>query len=73
MKLTLILVMCSGIHTVCLPPLDTQLIFNDWHSCALKGYEESLELMKGSEAEHINEGKLFVKFYCLEKIIEEDT
>ena len=35
--------------------------------------EESLELMRNSDIEQINESKLFVKFYCYEKLIEEDT
>ncbi len=73
MKLALVLVMCSGIHSVCLPPIDTGFIFDNWHSCALKGYEESLTLMKESESKHVNEAKLYVKFFCYETITEENT
>ena len=73
MKLALVLVMCSGIHSVCLPPIDTGFTFNTWQECSLKGYEESLELMRSSDPEQVNEAKLFVKFYCYEKITEEDT
>ena len=61
-------------HTAeCLPPIDTGFTFNTWQECSLKGYEESLELMRSSDIEQVNEAKLFVKFYCYEKITEEDT
>jgi len=73
MKLALVLVMCSNLHSVCLPPVETGLTFNTWQECSIKGYEESLDLMKNSDPKNVNEAELFVKFYCYDKLIEEDT
>ena len=73
MKLALVLVMCSNLHSVCLPPVETGLTFSTWKECSIKGYEESLDLMKNSDPKNVNEAELFVKFYCYDKLIEEDT
>ena len=37
------------------------------------GYQQSLEFLQTSRPEQVNKEQLYVKFVCLETIIEEDT
>ena len=56
-----------------MPPMYTGLMYNDWNDCMTAGYQQSLEFLQSSGPEQVNDAQLYVKFFCLETIIEEDT
>lgn len=73
MKLVLALIMCSATYSTCLPPIDTKKEFNNWYDCSIAGYQESLNLLQTSFFEEVNKHKLYVKFFCYDKLIQEGT
>ena len=73
MKLVLALIMCSAVNSTCLPPIDTKKEFDTWYDCSVAGYQESLDLLKESSFEEVNKHELYVKFFCYDKLTEEDT
>ena len=74
MEVVLVLFLCSSINKVCLEPIPYPKKFKDEYTCLLKGYSESIELLKNAGRENVNEHGLFYKFDCLEiEVEEEDT
>ena len=73
MKLSLILILCSALHSTCIPPMHTGLMYDNWNDCMVSGYQQSLEFLQSSGPEQVNDAQLYVKFVCLETTIEEDT
>ena len=73
MKLSLILILCSALHSTCMPPMHMGLMYSDWNDCMTAGYQQSLEFLQSSGPEQVNDAQLYVKFVCLETTIEEDT
>ena len=73
MKLVLALIMCSAVNSTCLPPIDTKKEFDTWYDCSVAGYQESLDLLQESDSKKVNEYKLYVKFFCYDKLTEEET
>jgi|TARA_Y100000033_G_C2678557_1_gene77895 hypothetical protein len=56
-----------------MPPMHTGLMYDNWNDCMVSGYQQSLEFLQSSGSEQVNDAQLYVKFVCLETIIEEDT
>ena len=74
MKVVLVLLLCSSVNTVCLPPLTYPTEFKDEYTCLLKGYTESKKLLKQIGKEDVNSEGLFYKFDCMQiKPEEADT
>ena len=73
MKLSLNLILCSALQSTCMPPMHTGLMYGNWNDCMNAGYQQSLEFLQSSGPEQVNDTQLYVKFVCLETIIEEDT
>ena len=73
MKLSLILILCSALHSTCMLPMHTGLMYDNWNDCMVSGYQQSLEFLQSSGPEQVNDAQLYVKFVCLETTIEEDT
>jgi len=71
-KLSLILILCSAIQSECMPPMHTDLQYNNWHDCMVAGYTHSIEFLETSGPEYINKNQIYVKFVCLENM-EENT
>tara|TARA_A100000171_G_C2021501_1_gene91324 strand:+ start:132 stop:356 length:225 start_codon:yes stop_codon:yes gene_type:complete len=74
MKIVLVLVLCSSVNMVCLPPIPYPKEFKDEYSCLLKGYTEASKLLKSIGREDVNKEGIFYKFDCIEiKPEEADT
>ena len=59
------MILCSGVLGTCLPPYPlTDTLYKDQYSCAIKGYEKSIEKMEEMGRVAVNENELFIKFYC---------
>ena len=65
MNFILTMILCSGVLGTCLPPYPlTDTLYKDQYSCAIKGYEKSIEKMEEIGRVIVNENNLFIKFYC---------
>ena len=64
MKILLSLIICSQVHTTCMPPYPWPETFDNSYDCMMFGYEESMNKMKEIGREEINKHNMFVKFYC---------
>jgi len=65
MNFILTMILCSGVLGSCLPPYPlTDTLYKDQYSCAIKGYEKSIEKMEEMGRVAVNENELFIKFYC---------
>jgi hypothetical protein len=67
MKFALSMILCSGLANSCLDPLPmTDVYYDDWQSCIVAGYEESIIKSKEIDATDFNQYRLFLKFICQE-------
>jgi len=62
----LVLYICSISNNNCVPPLQNELIFNDWYSCMATGHEDALDLYANLNIESVNEEKVAIGFECSE-------
>ena len=71
MKIMLIILICTSLGGVC----DTwvkETHFNDWNSCMLAGYKDSLKLIEEAGPEYVNKHRMYVKFICKEAPAKKD-
>jgi hypothetical protein len=67
MKFVLTMILCSSISNSCMDPVKmTDVYYDDWQSCIVAGYEQSIIKSKEFYPTDFNEYKLFLKFYCQE-------
>ena len=67
MKFVLTMILCSSISNSCMDPVRiTDIYYDDWQSCIVGGYEQSIKQSKEFDQAAYNEYKLFLKFYCQE-------
>ena len=67
MKFVLSMILCSGLANSCLEPLPiTDVYYDDWQSCIVAGYEESIKKSNEVDTTDFNQYKLFLKFICQE-------
>ena len=64
MKLILVLHLCSLLTQTCYESLHINMEFNDHRSCAIAGYEISVESLKQLNPDRVNQEQLAVKFEC---------
>ena len=69
MKYVLILWVCSFIEgNGCLPPVESEKVFDTWYECSRAAHKESINLIKAQPPGYVDENGIYVKFYC-DKII----
>ncbi|QPZ53659.1 hypothetical protein HTVC203P_gp35 [Pelagibacter phage HTVC203P] len=67
MKFVLSMILCSGLANSCLDPLPiTDVYYDDWQSCIVAGYEESIKKSNEVDTTDFNQYRLFLKFICQE-------
>ena len=67
MKFVLSMILCSGLANSCLEPLPiTDVYYDDWQSCIVAGYEESIKKSNEVDTTDFNQYRLFLKFICQE-------
>jgi len=64
MKFILVLHLCSLLTQTCYESLHLNMEFNDHRSCAIAGYEISVESLKQLNPDRVNQEELAVKFEC---------
>ena len=67
MKFILILQMCYAAQNMCIPPMELKIIYPSHKECALAGYKQSGSLIQEMDSKLVNDNKILIKFWCLEK------
>ena len=67
MKFILILQMCYAVQSTCIPPMEITTIYPSHKECALAGYKQSGSLIQEIDSKLVNDNKILIKFWCLEK------
>jgi len=64
-KVVLLMVLCSGIAgNQCKVISTSQILFDDYSSCIIYGYEYSHKLISGFDSEWTNSMEAYTKFSC---------
>tara|TARA_Y100001970_G_C13814496_1_gene641685 strand:- start:142 stop:393 length:252 start_codon:yes stop_codon:yes gene_type:complete len=66
MKFALLVIMCSAMEKVCLPPVHLPELYEDAYSCYIAGYKKANDKIVEIGREDINEHLIYVKFNCYE-------
>ena len=64
MKFILSLIICSQVHTTCMPPYKWPDTFNTSYDCMMFGYQESIKKMKEIGREEANKYGVYIRFVC---------
>ena len=72
MKFILILQMCYAAQNMCIPPMELTIIYPSHKECALAGYQQAGSLIKEMDSKLVNDNKILIKFWCLEKKVVDE-
>ena len=64
MKILLSLIICSQVHTTCMPPYEWPETFNTTYDCMMFGYEESMNKMREIGRVESNKHGIYIRFTC---------
>ena len=64
MKILLSLIICSQVHTTCMPPYPWHEKFDSSYECMMFGYEESQKKMKEIGRQDVNQHGIYIRFTC---------
>ena len=66
-KFTLTLWVCSFLGgQVCMPPLESPIMYNSWYECSRAAHQESLKIMSKLGYTVVNKDKVAMKYQCKE-------
>jgi hypothetical protein len=66
-KFTLTLWVCSFLGgQVCMPPLESPIMYNSWYECSRAAHQESLKIMSKLGYTLVNKDKVAMKYQCKE-------
>jgi len=66
-KFTLTLWVCSFLGgQVCMPPLESPIMYNSWYECSRAAHQESLKIMSKLGYTLVNKDKVAMKYRCKE-------
>ena len=65
MKILLSLIICSQVHTTCMPPYSWPETFDSSYDCMMFGYEESINKMQEIGRTEANKHGIYVRFVCV--------
>ena len=66
------IIICSAVYEQCKPPFEKNVSFNNWAECMRAGTQDTLALYNIMGDDYINTNRVYIKFRCREKIIEQD-
>jgi hypothetical protein len=67
MKFTLTIWVCSFLGgQVCMPPIQSSVIYNSWYECSRAAHQESLKMMSKFGYKVVNRDKIAMKYMCKE-------
>ena len=64
MKILLSLIICSQVHTTCMPPYSWPETFDSSYDCMMFGYEESMNNMREIGRSDANKHGVYIRFTC---------
>ena len=67
MKILLSLIICSQVHTTCMPPYSWPETFDSSYDCMMFGYQESQKKMKEIGRQDVNEHGIYIRFTCTQE------
>ena len=71
MKYILSLVICSSVSSTCMPPVTSNIMYENTYNCLIDGYKNSIKIMESIGEEEVNKHDLYAKFVCIEKTTKE--
>ena len=67
MKFTLTIWVCSFLGgQVCMPPIQSPVMYNSWYECSRAAHQESLKMMSKFGYKVVNRDKIAMKYRCKE-------
>ena len=67
MKFTLTIWVCSFLGgQVCMPPIQSPVMYNSWYECSRAAHQESLKMMSKFGYKVVNRDKIAMKYMCKE-------
>ena len=67
MKYILSLVICSSVSSTCMPPVTSNIMYENTYKCLIDGYKNSIKIMESIGEEEVNKHDLYAKFVCIEQ------
>ena len=66
-KFTLTIWMCSFLGgQVCMPPIQSPVMYNSWYECSRAAHQESIKIMSKLGYRVVNKDKIAMKYRCEE-------
>jgi hypothetical protein len=72
MKFILVMQLCSALSNTCEKPYTPNINFGTFYDCGISGYSIASSKIKTMNQELVNKDKLYVRFGCIEKKLEEE-
>ena len=66
-KFTLTIWVCSFLGgQLCMPPIQSPVMYNSWYECSRAAHQESLKMMSKLGYQVVNKDKIAMKYRCEE-------
>ena len=66
-KFTLTIWVCSFLGgQVCMPPLESPIMYNSWYECSRAAHQESVKIMSKLGYKVVNKDRIAMKYRCQE-------
>jgi len=66
-KFTLTIWVCSFLGgQLCMPPVQSPVMYNSWYECSRAAHQESLKMMSNLGYKVVNRDKIAMKYRCQE-------
>ena len=66
-KYLLVIKICYAVAQFCGPPLESNVLYDSFRSCALEGYTKAHEIILAFPPVQVEATQTLVKFYCIQK------
>ena len=63
---------CSALSNTCEKPYTPNINFGTFYDCGISGYSIAGSTIKKLNVDKVNKDKLYVRFGCIEKNVEEE-
>ena len=68
-KFTLIIWVCSFLGgQMCMPPIESPVLYDSWYECSRAAHKESLKMMSNLGYEVVNKSQIAMKYRCKEAL-----
>jgi hypothetical protein len=65
-KFTLTLWVCSflSIPSICMPPIQSPVLYNSWYECSRAAHQESIKIYSKMGYKIVNDARLATRYMC---------